>query len=158
MRVLYVIDLQREFVKDVKGKFVYDACLKYIEDCRYLYDKVVAAVYKNTYNVNMVRYVGWEEMQQNVSDIEFRPDEAYFHSGYVIQQKPFDRFDKVDVLGFDTDACVLNACFELFNANVQFRILSEFCWSSGGEQMHKAGLLVMKRQFGKALSTTTSKE
>ena len=40
--------------------------------------------------------------------------------------------------------------------DTNFRILADGCWSSGGKEMHQHGLAIMKRQFNKALDTTTS--
>ncbi len=155
MNALFVVDLQDEFVKDGKGKKVYAADLEYINNMRSRYDAVYAAVYINKQNINMVRMVGWNEMQKKVRPMRFTPDDFWTHDGYAIQTYPFQRTDKVDIIGFDTDACVLNACFDLFNRNVNFRILVNGCWSSGGADMHKAGLAIMRRQFRNAVDEIT---
>lgn len=151
MKYLYVVDLQTEFVKDKRGQQIYNNCINFIRSNRNNYDAIYAAVYKNRDNVNMNRYVGWNEMQKSIDALDFVPDDFWYHSGYAIDSYPFKATDKVDVIGFDTDACVLNACFDLFNLNVQFRVLVSGCWSSGGASMHKAGLEVMKRQFRNAV-------
>ena len=155
MKYLYVIDLQREFIKDRQGQKIYDNCLKYIANSFRKYDAIVAAVYYNDGNVNMLDKVKWDKMQDDIAPLDFSADKQLFHSGYAPTEYPFKPGDIVDVIGFDTDACVLNECFDLFNKNIDFRILVNGCWSSGGKHMHKAGLLVMRRQFNKAVDEKT---
>ena len=157
MKYLFVVDVQKEFVKDEIGQRIYKNCLRYIASAKSRgYERVIAAVYKNATNfANMDRLVEWQEMM-NIKGIEFAADEMLFHSGYSIKDYPrFMKQDKVDVIGFDTDACVLATCFDLFNIGCNLRILINGCWSSGGAEMHEAGLKVMRRQFNKAVDETT---
>ena len=152
MHILLVVDLQREFVKDAAGEDRYRKSLEYIKKNRDKYDCVIAFVYRNDGNPNMKRLVGWEDVSKPMV-LEFKPDRTYFHSGYSVHKHLIiSESDTVDVFGFDTDACVLAACFELFDLKCNFRILSDLCWSSGGEAMHTCGLSVMSRQFRRALS------
>lgn len=153
MKYLLVVDLQKEFVKDRKGKAVYDRCLQFISDSQKDYDVVIAAVYRNDIdgNVNMERLLEWSECK-NIAPIEFVPNSSYVHSGYSIREYPYvTKYDSFDIIGFDTDACVLSAAFDVFNMGCNMRILSDLCWSSGGKKMHDAGITIMKRQFGKAV-------
>lgn len=151
-RYLYVVDLQREFVKDKQGQKIYDKCINYIMSHGPSYDAVLAAIYKNTReNLNMARLVEWEEVKNPLA-LEFNSNWQAYHTGYSIGTYPnLKPHDIVDVIGFDTDACVLSACFDLFNLGVNLHILIDGCWSSGGKKMHEAGLMIMKRQFRKAV-------
>ena len=151
MRYLIVVDLQKEFVKDEEGRRRYEKGLSYIEQMRSRYDCVVAYVYRNNNNPNMQRLLDWDEIK-DPEGLEFKADRTYFHSGYSVQKSlVISDQDKVDVFGFDTDACVLATCFKLFDDRCEFNILTHICWSSGGEVMHDAGLNIMRRQFGKAV-------
>ena len=159
MKYLLVVDLQPEFVKDGKGKKIYQACLEYIRANKTNYHGVIAAIYENTPgdNPNMDRLLDWNECK-DVMPIEFIANAAYTHSGYSIKEYPrVSNLDQIDIIGFDTDACVLSAAFDVFNLGCNMRILTDLCWSSGGKKMHEAGLLVMKRQFGKACVTSNSR-
>lgn len=154
-RFLFVIDLQPEFVKDIRGRVIYNADLQFIRDHRVEYDGVFAAVYKNGSNPNMKKLMRWDEMKE-IKHLDFEPSFASFHAGYSPDEYPDLTFeDTVDVIGFDTDACVLSTCFDLFNKGVPFRILANGCWSSGGAKMHKAGLSIMRRQFRAAVDLET---
>ena len=55
--------------------------------------------------------------------------------------------DKVDVCGFDTDACVLATVVGLFDAGYDVRVLGDACWSSSGNAAHRQGLDVMRRML-----------
>lgn len=152
-RFLIVIDLQEEFAKGFKGKNIYKRALNYVYANKDKYHCVFAAVYQQdtmTF-INMQRKLNWDECQ-SVKPVEFPYDRIYYHSGYSINEYPnFQQGDRVDVIGFDTDACVLAACFDLFNIDCDLHILTDYIYSSGGEDMHKHGLAVMKRQFGKCV-------
>lgn len=155
--MIYVlaVDIQPEFVRGFEGKAVYSRLLDFISRAHIMGYTVIAPVYQNKSNPNMNRLVGWNEMQQ-IRNLEFKPDYIYLHSGYSIREYPeFNPNDFVIVVGFDTDACVLSACFDLFNLGVNFTIIEDGCFSSGGRDMHNAGCKVMKRQFGKAFDAVT---
>lgn len=155
-RYLLVVDLQREFVKDRVGEKVYNDCLKYIGEMGDQYTAVIACVYKQDKDfVNMDRMLKWHELQEP-ERLDFVPDSLYYHAGYSIKEYPYlTKFDVVDIIGFDTDACVLSACFDIFNIGCGMRIIEAGLWSSGGKKMHEAGLLIMQRQFGSALDRKT---
>ena len=151
MKYLLVVDLQSEFVKDKQGQKIYDNCLNYIAMHHNEYNAILAAVYQNKGNVNMDRLVDWNECK-TVKALDFVPDAIYYHGGYSIKEYPYVNVgDTIDIIGFDTDACVLSACFHVFDLGCNMRILSDLCWSSGGKKMHEAGLNIMKRQFKNAV-------
>ena len=151
MNILLAVDVQREFVKDEVGESIYKKCIDYINEHAHEYDCVFAAVYQNGDNPNMQRLVGYNELK-SVTPLEFISDRVCYHSGYSIKQYPeLTHDDNVDIIGFDTDACVLSAAFRVFDIGCGMRLLTDFMWSSGGEEFHDAGLTVMKRQFGKAV-------
>ena len=156
MSILFVVDLQREFVKDDKGMEVYKRCIDYINTCRHLYSHgVYASVYVNKDSRNMHLLTRWSEMQQ-VKKLDFKPDKMFLHSGYsAIDNVVIPDHTAVDIIGLDTDACVLAHCFDLFDKDVRFRILVDGVYSSGGEDMHKAGLSIMRRQFNMAVDEIT---
>lgn len=158
--MIYVlaVDIQREFVKGFEGKAVYERLMDFISRAHLMDYTIIAPVYQNKNNPNMNRLVGWNEMKK-IQAIEFKADYVYLHSGYSIKEYPdFNPRDFVIVVGFDTDACVLSACFDLFNLGVNFTIIEDGCFSSGGRDMHKAGCKIMKRQFGKAFDDFTKLE
>lgn len=151
MKILLAVDVQPEFAKDSKGKELYDKLISYLNQPDKPYDKVIAFVYSNSGNKNMRRLVHWDEMEET-KDLAFDPDAFHFHAGYCPVSMPkFSEEDEVDIIGFDTDACVMSTAFYLFNDDVMFHVLEDCVYSSGGEEMHELGLKLMRRQFGDAL-------
>ena len=55
---------------------------------------------------------------------------------------------QVDLMGVDTDQCVLATALALFDKGITPRILANCCASTAGPEMHKAGLAVMRRALG----------
>ena len=152
-RVLLVVDLQSEFVTDTEGMSRFQDCIDYIAENSSEYDKVIALIYKQDPEFkNMSRLVNWEECK-NVKPLAFNPQFAYLHCGYTCKllQDILSPDDIVDIIGFDTDACILNTAFEVFNIGCTMRIWERLCWSSGGKEMHETGLKVMRRQFVNAV-------
>lgn len=47
------------------------------------------------------------------------------------------------IAGWESDACVLGTCFDLFDKGVPFRIVTE------RQNAHEAALVIMNRNFGK---------
>jgi nicotinamidase-related amidase len=53
-----------------------------------------------------------------------------------------------DLCGFDTDRCVLATALALWDAGIAPRVLADLCSSSGGPDMHAAGLAIARRAIG----------
>jgi nicotinamidase-related amidase len=56
--------------------------------------------------------------------------------------------------GFDTDQCVLATALLLWDAHIAPRVLASLCSSSGGPDMHEAGLAILRRSIGDRNVTT----
>jgi nicotinamidase-related amidase len=69
------------------------------------------------------------------------PDEL---ASYVREQ----HFDKVFLVGIDTDMCVLKMAMDFFDIGIEPIILTDCCASTAGLQAHLAGLAVLSRNIG----------
>lgn len=56
-----------------------------------------------------------------------------------------------DIIGHDTDASVMSVAFQLFDKGYDFTVLTRWCYSSGGTEMHRMAVELMKRNFGRAV-------
>ena len=56
--------------------------------------------------------------------------------------------EQVFIAGVDTDCCVLKTATDFFEHNIRPVVLTEYCYSNGGQQSHEAGILCMKRLIG----------
>ncbi len=155
MKYLVAVDIQPAFVTMPVGVKIYERCLNYIETHRADYDKIIAVLYENDgSNPNMERLTHYSECKTS-QKAQFTADKIVKHAGYFnFNLLHFKPEDTVDIIGFDTDACVLSTAFNVFDMGCKFRVLKDLCWSSGGKIMHLTGLAVMERNFG--LSVTTS--
>ena len=152
MKILLLVDVQKEFAKDEKGKQLYADICKYVAEYGHVdYDLVIATLYKNGNSNNMHNMVKWDEMR-DIQEVDYAADYALIHSGYCPRTlSMITPDDEVTVIGYDTDACVMSTLFRLFDMDVPFRVIENGIWSSGGISMHEAGLKVINRQFGTAL-------
>jgi nicotinamidase-related amidase len=56
--------------------------------------------------------------------------------------------ERVALCGFDTDQCVLATALLLWDAGIAPEILAPLCSSSGGPDIHEAGLAILRRSVG----------
>lgn len=56
--------------------------------------------------------------------------------------------EEVTIVGVDTDACVLATAIDLFEMGIRPIIIEDCVYSSGGEEYHDAGMLLLKRSIG----------
>ena len=52
---------------------------------------------------------------------------------------------QVLLCGIETDACILGVAFSLFDAQVDFQVEPDLCWSSVG--LHEVALKIIRAQF-----------
>lgn len=56
--------------------------------------------------------------------------------------------ERVALCGFDTDQCVLATALLLWDAGIAPEVLAPLCSSSGGPDIHDAGLAILRRSIG----------
>lgn len=54
----------------------------------------------------------------------------------------------VDIVGMDSDACVLSTALFLFDHHIDVHVDTQGCASSAGEEMHHAAMMIIKRNIG----------
>ena len=146
MRILLVVDLQKEFSANCKSK--YDEIIEWVINHSNEYDSVVATRFVNKPNSPYVRYLNWNKMQ-SVQDLEFKYDTIIDKCSYGLQDYSWiPEKCSIDIVGMDTDACVLKIALDLFDIGKDFKVLSKLCWSSGGEHAHNNAVALMRRQLG----------
>lgn len=119
-------------------------------------EKLFYLKYRNYPGSMFTKHLDWHEFITSeqvdiVSEVLVDDAKVFEHFGYspppelITQLK---NMQNVGICGVDTDACVMAAVFALWDADVRPIILADYCASSGGEQIHRAALDVMLRQFG----------
>ena len=58
------------------------------------------------------------------------------------------QIQRINVVGIDTDMCVLKIAMDLFDRGIEPIVLTDCCASTAGLQAHLAGLAVLSRNIG----------
>ena len=146
-KYLLVIDIQPSFNLEP----YYSKVINFIEANRHNYKGIVATRFLNTENSVYVKRLNFRKAMSK-ERIPFKYDLLVDKFTCGLDKNVCDIYFSgrtVDVVGCDTDACVLETCFNLFEMDIDFRVLTNYCYSTGGIDYHEAGLKVMERNFGK---------
>ncbi len=157
MKILLVIDLQRQFRDDSCDH--YDKCLKFIRKNRDNYYRVIGTIFsqydtEHIQSENFQRYLDWLGcIKCDIRDIDYAPDDLYTKTTYTanINEMGITLDDEIDLIGCDSDACVMATAFALFDGGYKFSILSDYIYSSENEEYNKAALDIMRKNFGRAV-------
>lgn len=146
MKTLIVVDLQPEFMVEP----YYSTIVNYIKENKQNYDKVIATRFLNTENSPFVNKLGYKGAMIRAK-LEFPYDYVFSKHNYDCGDGFYKHMknDEVYIVGCDTDACILSMCFEMFRNNINFYILANYCYSSGGDDYHEMALDIIYRNFGK---------
>lgn len=155
MRCLLIIDMQDEFLNEHTEK-VFDNIMELVLNEDYNY--TLATEYKNHKESACYRMLNWKERCELESSLDRRIESW---ADFIVSRNTYSKCDNgllallrthkisnVDIVGVNTDACVLATAFSLFEAKQEFRVISDLCASTEGEDIHNAALLVMKSALG----------
>lgn len=158
--VLVVIDLQVGFIND--------KTIKVTNNIRDLLDSgqysvVIATKFTNMPGSSFDSFLGWkgmleEEEKELLPFVEQYADCVISKCSYSCVNTNFIQSlvafcgslpEEVTLVGVDTDACVLATAINLFEIGIRPIIIEDCVGSSGGEECHEAGMLLLKRSIGK---------
>lgn len=157
-RVLIIIDLQKQFAD--KNKINYSKCLTYISDNENKYDYIIATIFKqDKNNTNYINHLGWDGcMDSSLNDLEFntfnkkiiyKNNYGSFDSNFLQNILMLNTDDNIDIIGCDSDACVLASCFSLWdNGYTNFHILKDYVYTTSNKFDNDTVLEIMRRNFG----------
>lgn len=168
VNILLVIDLQKEF-KDNHGQ--YEKVLQFIKEHKTDYDYVVGTGFKNHPDSMYVRHLGYTDcmyISEDSSKIdypepEYEYDALFMKQGYSISVRDIIDFlcdvvlkrrvrgvlrSHFDIVGCDADACVLATAFSIWDSNNDFRILSDYIYTTSNDFSKEDVLKIMRRNFG----------
>lgn len=159
--VLVVIDLQVGFVTNNTIK-VANNIQELLESEKY--DAVIATKFTNMPGSSFDSFLGWKGMLEEEEKVLLPFVEEYADiivskcSYSCVKNTNFIQSllslcdglpEEVTLVGVDTDACVLATAIDLFEMGIKPIILEDCVGSSGGEECHEAGMLLLKRSIGK---------
>jgi hypothetical protein len=154
MRILLIIDLQEQF-HDKEGDFerIRDWC----ENHRDEYDIILPTFFKNNtyFNPKFVQNLHWDGCS-SASAADLAVTSKGIKQGYAEKKHGYaskdifkiaTRKDEIDVVGCDSDACVMATAFGLWDKGYNFRVLSKYVYTTG-EVDNDTVIKVMRRNFG----------
>ena len=161
--ILLVIDLQDAFRK---AKY-FDSILQFIRLSRPHYDLVCGTLFCNQEDTDpgYREALGWDgcngEEKELKKTIHYGPDILFTKHGYGMPDEMLEWLDpkaEYDIVGCDLDACVLAACFQLWDRGIRFNILSEYIYTSYAYGFtHENARMVMRKNFGDRYCRNTAK-
>lgn len=147
-KVLLVVDVQKEFNKN---NLDYLKLLGFIIKHKKDYDLIIATQFKNTEDSQFSTYLNCDDMQ-SISPLEFKSDVKLIKNQYGLNSYSIiPRNSHIDVIGTGTDSSIMKVAFDLFDRRFDFSVLTEYCYSPGGEQYHNMAVDIMKRNLGSAI-------
>lgn len=159
--VLVVIDLQEGFINDNTVKVANN--IRDLLDSE-KYDAVIATKFTNMPGSSFDSFLGrtgmlGKEEKALLPFVEKHADIIVNKCSYsCVKNTNFIQSllslcdglpEEVTLVGVDADACVLATAIDLFEMGIRPIILEDCVGSSGGDECHEAGMLILKRSIGK---------
>lgn len=155
MKALFLIDLQKEFCTKETEK-VFDRIVKFVKTTDYKH--VIATMYENNEESACYKMLNWKECMkgstklikdiERYSNLKIRKDTYSKCTEELLQYVKENNITELHIMGVNTDACVLATAFDLFENNIEFKVIEEFCASTEGEDIHQSAIKVMKSALG----------
>jgi nicotinamidase-related amidase len=157
-RALVIVDVQRGFVVEQTAATV-ASIASFLGRGRDRYHIVVATRFVNRVGSLYETERDWHDMISG-HDLDLLPEVAdtadLVLSKHGLAPDPTElvsvlrerAIERADLCGLDTDQCVLATALQLWDAGIAPRVLAELCSSSGGRDMHEAGLAITRRAIG----------
>jgi len=157
-RLLLVVDVQRCFLNTYTDH-IPRRIAGLAEDGGY--DDVLFTRFENTLGSPYRRILDWHDCgERPATDIApplhrlVREDNVFAKAGFTGipkglagRLKDLDA-ERIDIVGIDTDMCVLKVAMDVFDQGIRAVVLADACASTAGLQAHLAGLAVLARNIG----------
>ncbi len=155
---LLVVDVQNGFVNDFTRHIPARIAELIARD---EHSPVLFTRFENLAGSPFRRLLGWEACAA-APDTDLAPEVASFAAADRVFSKPGyaglpdelatlvqrERWERIAVVGIDTDMCVLKVALDLFDLNIAPLVYVDCCASTLGLQAHFAGLAVLARNIG----------
>ena len=164
--LLTVVDVQNGFVNE-HTRPVVPVILKLVRRWREREGHVAFPRFVNREDGPHERWIGWTrftEAPENalVAELDAGEEEVFVKHGYTAFTPAFEamvRHESVSRLllcGIATDGCVLKTAVDAFEREVEPVVLADACASHAGEEVHEAGLMLIRRFIGKGQVRTVA--
>jgi nicotinamidase-related amidase len=155
---LLVVDVQRGFINDFT-RHVPGRVRRLIEMGEYA--PVLFTLFVNTPESPYQRLLDWHgcagppdtELVDELVPLA-APDNLFIKQGFtglpddLAERLRHEQLAHINVVGIDTDMCVLKIAMDLFDLRIEPVVLVDCCASTAGLQAHLAGLAILSRNIG----------
>lgn len=156
--LLLVVDVQRCFL-NAWTEHIPCRVARLVDDGGY--DDILFTRFENTAGSPYRRILDWHDCgERPATDIApplhrlVREDNVFAKAGFTGIPKGLAALLKdlqpehIDIVGIDTDMCVLKVAMDIFDHGIRAVVLADGCASTAGLQAHLAGLAVLARNIG----------
>ncbi len=166
-KILLIVDLQKEFADSLNNSNEYNKVVKYVKNNSNSYDKIISTIFRCN-NLNYDINLDWSECTDTTVDsLEYYPTknpchDILFKGGYGDRENRIvniireyntcaSKNAEIHIIGCDLDACIMAICFQLWDAEINFKVLTEYCFTTSTSFTKKDVIKLMKRNFGKCI-------
>lgn len=155
---LLVVDVQKGFVNDFTAH-IPGRVLRLIESANW--DPVLFTRFVNTPGSPYRRLLDWHDCEKPPHTALADEVAPFAKRGRVFVKEGLtglparmrdyltkQKFERITVVGIDTDMCVLKIALDLFDLGIQPIVLADCCGSTLGAYAHLAGLAILSRNIG----------
>ena len=155
---LLVVDVQRGFINDFT-RHIPDRVKRLLDLGEY--SPVLFTLFVNVPDSPYQRLLDWHACAEPpdtelVDELAGIADQAnVYHKGgltgltdALVDRLRGEQFSEVNVVGIDTDMCVLKIAMDIFDLGIEPVVLVDCCASTAGLQAHLAGLAILSRNIG----------
>lgn len=161
-KILIVVDVQNGFIKTPEHIEKANRIVNLVESGKF--DKIVATKFTNYTGSRYEKYFNWSGLKTSdetdlYGKLKADVDAVFRKTTYscvdddfielLTELNDYEDVEEVYICGLDTDACVLATAVGLFDRTITPIVLEDYCFSTGGEQCHEAGLKCLERTIGK---------
>lgn len=157
-RALILVDVQRGFMNEFTHH-IPERILALLE--RDDHKPLLFTRFVNVAGSPYHKFLDWHECEKPPAT-ELVPElEQHVRKGRVYEKKGYtglpgalatylkrSRRKEVEIVGIDTDICVLKIAMDVFDLGIKPIVLTDCCASTLGSQAHLAGLAILSRNVG----------
>lgn len=153
-RCLLIIDVQRGFVVPATSHIP-----DLVGQLQHSYTHVIASRFYNPEGSMYRKLIHWGRFAPGSDDtllaftprpdafILDKPRYSCLGSGLLEKLNEWN-VSVVDICGIDTDICVTKNAVDLFEIGITPRVLSQYCGSHGGIELHEVAIKILRRYIG----------
>lgn len=155
MKLLIVIDVEKNFInehtKDMPSKI--DSLIKNGD-----YNHIIFTKFINSYDSPFYKVIGYKgcisesDCKIMIDTSKYKVFEKRGYTAYTKEIKDYiknNNIDEVYLCGIDTDQCILKTAVDMFEDNINVKVLSEYSMSHSGNDYHEYALKILKKFIGK---------